>query len=136
MLYVVHEGERQPLDSKKLESMVAACCHGLGDHVSVKPIVQETLRNVYDGIALEDVCKASILSAPTLIEKDFGYSYVTARLLLHTIAREVLGGEFSLDAMGYATREAFPLLLHEGVQADLLNESLLQFDLPHLAAAL
>ena len=38
--------------------------------------------------------------------------------------------------MGYATREAFPLFLHEGVQADLLNESLLQFDLPHLAAAL
>ena len=67
--------------------MVAACCHGLGDHVSVKPIVQETLLNVYDGIALENVYKASILSAPTLIEKDLDYSYVTARLLLHTIAR-------------------------------------------------
>jgi len=36
-----------------------------------------------------------VLSARALIEKDPAYSYVTARLLLHTIRREVLGQEAS-----------------------------------------
>ncbi len=136
LIHVVHLGERLPLDTQKLEGLVQACCHGLGDHVSARPVIQETLRNVYDGIALDDVYKASILSARTLIERDPDYSYVTARLLLHTIAREVLDAECSLSNMGGALREAFPRLLREGVLHGVLDEKLLQFDLQRLAAAL
>ena len=51
------------------------------------------MRNLYDGVPLDEVYKASILAARTLIEKDPDYTYATARLLLHTIFKEVLGRE-------------------------------------------
>ena len=50
-------------------------------------------RNLYDGVPIDEVHKAAILAARTLIEKDPGYTRATARLLLHTIRREILGEE-------------------------------------------
>jgi ribonucleoside-diphosphate reductase alpha chain len=64
------------------------------------------------------------------------YSYATARLLLHTIACEVLGTEMSTDQHDGSYRQAFSERLREGVSQGLLDERLLQFDLERLAAAL
>jgi hypothetical protein len=52
---------------------------------------------------MDEVYKASILAARTLIEKDPDYTYATARLLLHTIVREVLGREVTQAEMAQAT---------------------------------
>ncbi len=57
------------------------------------PVLGETVKNLYDGVPLDEVYKSAILSARALIEKDPAYSQVTARLLLHTMRREVLGEE-------------------------------------------
>jgi ribonucleoside-diphosphate reductase alpha chain len=66
---------------------------GLGADVKPEPIVAETMRNLYDGVPLDEVYKASILAARTLIEKDPDYTFATARLLLHTIFKEVLAAK-------------------------------------------
>ena len=95
-----------------------------------------TQRNLYDGVPLDEVWKAAILAARTLIEKDPGYSFATARLLLHTIAREVLGREVTLAELSQGYVDYFPQFIRRGVEAERLDEQLLQFDLPRLAAAL
>ncbi len=136
VLHVLHSGERVPLDMRELRALVDASCAGLGDHVAAESIVQETLRNLYDGIALDEVFKAAILAARTRIEEHPDYSYATARLLLHTIACEVLGTEMSTDQHDGSYRQAFSERLREGVSQGLLDERLLQFDLERLAAAL
>jgi ribonucleoside-diphosphate reductase alpha chain len=51
------------------------------------------VKNLYDGVPVEELYKSAILAARTLIEKDPAYSQVTARLLLHTIRKEVFGKE-------------------------------------------
>jgi len=61
---------------------------GLGEVVDPKLILAETLKNIYDGVPADEVRKSAVLSARALIEKDPAYSYVTARLLLHTIRRK------------------------------------------------
>jgi ribonucleoside-diphosphate reductase alpha chain len=53
--------------------------------------VAETMRNLYDGVPMDEVYKASILAARTLIEKDPDYTYATARLLMHTIRQGSAG---------------------------------------------
>ncbi|MEY3914241.1 MAG: Ribonucleoside-diphosphate reductase 1 subunit alpha, partial [Pseudomonadota bacterium] len=98
--------------------------------------VAETLRNLYDGVPIEEVFKAAILAARTLIEKDPDYTYVTARLLMHTIAKEVLGTEVTQDQMAAHYVDNFPAFIKKGVDNELLDEKLLQFDLPRLARAL
>ncbi|MEQ1660043.1 MAG: ribonucleoside-diphosphate reductase subunit alpha, partial [Hylemonella sp.] len=96
----------------------------------------ETMRNLYDGVPIDEVFKAAILAARTLIEKDPDYTYATARLLFHTIAREVLGRDVPQAEMGQAYADYFPDFIRKGVDNELLNPDMLQFDLKRLGAAL
>src|SRR5476649_2295686 len=95
-----------------------------------------TLRELYDGVPLEEVHKCAILAARMLIEQDPDYTYVTARLLLHTIRREVLGEEVLQAEMSTRYAEYFPTFISQGVKAQLLDERLASFDLKRLGAAL
>jgi ribonucleoside-diphosphate reductase alpha chain len=136
LLHAIDKGERVPLDLANLESLITSACEGLGGEIQPAPILAETMRNLYDGVPMEEVHKASILAARTLIEKDPDYTYATARLLLHTIAREVLGEEVAPADMAARYADYFPGFIQTGVDNELLDERLLQFDLPRLAAAL
>jgi ribonucleoside-diphosphate reductase alpha chain len=135
-LHVVDGGQRVALDVTALRERIAAACTGLGSDVNPEPIFQETLRNLYDGVPLEEVHKATILAARTLIEKDPDYTYVTARLLLHTIAKEVLQTEVSSTGLAQQYAEYLPRAIQAGVENGLLDAQLLQFDLHRLGAAL
>ena len=135
-LFAIDKGQRVPLDMDRLQGLIRAACEGLGPDIRFEPIMAETLRNLYDGVPMEEVYKASVLAARTLIEKDPDYTYATARLLFHTIANEVLGRDVAPADMGPAYAEYFPQFVRKGVDADLLDERLLQFDLQRLGAAL
>jgi ribonucleoside-diphosphate reductase alpha chain len=135
-LHVIDGGQRLPLDLKRLQDLIESACTGLGKDVKADPIVAETKRNLYDGVPIEEVYKASILAARTLIEKDPDYTYATARLLLHTIVKEVMGEEVPATEMGARYADYFPQFIKKGVQNELLDERLMQFDLVRLGAAL
>ena len=135
-LHVLDGGQRIALDTKYLQLLISSACEGLGADVQPEPILAETMRNLYDGVPMDEVYKASILAARTLIEKDPDYTFATARLLFHTIAREVLERDVSPADMSQAYVDYFPGFIRRGVGAELLDERLLQFDLHRLAAAL
>ncbi len=135
-LHVVDGGKRMPLDMPGLRERIEASCRGLSADVKPEPIFNETLRNLYDGVPLEEVHKATILAARTLIEKDPDYTYATSRLLMHTIAVVVLGVEVTLAELGQQYADYFPLAIKKGVENGLLDDQLLQFDLRRLGAAL
>jgi ribonucleoside-diphosphate reductase alpha chain len=135
-LHVIDGGQRVPLDMAALRALVESACAGLGADVKAEPILAETRRNLYDGVPLDEVFKAAILAARTLIEKEPAYTRATARLLLHTIRREILGENVTQQDMGSRYAEYFPQFVKKGVQAELLDEKLLQFDLTRLGAAL
>ncbi|MBX9818405.1 MAG: ribonucleoside-diphosphate reductase subunit alpha [Burkholderiaceae bacterium] len=135
-IHVLENGQRVALDLGQLQSRIETACAGLGADVKPDPIVAETMRNLYDGVPMDEVYKASILAARTLIEKDPDYTYATARLLFHTISREVLGRDVAQADMQEAYADYFPGFIKRGVDADLLDEKLLQFDLKRLGAAL
>ncbi len=133
---VLEGGLRVPLDEKRLYDLIESACQNLGADVKAQPILAETRRNLYDGVPMEEVYKAAILAARTLIEKEPAYTRATARLLLHTIRREVLGIEVAAEDVNQAYTDSFARCIKKGVEADLLDEKLLQFDLAMLAAAL
>ena len=135
-LHVTDNGARKALDEAYLRALIDSACQGLSADVKPEPIFAETMRNLYDGVPMEEVYKASILAARTLIEKDPDYTYATARLLLHTIAKEVLGREVSPAEMAGSYAEYFPQFIQKGVANELLDEKLLSYDLVRLGAAL
>ena len=135
-LNVVDGGVTRPLDMAALRGIIESACANLGDAVSAEPIVAETVKNLYDGVPMSQVYDSAILAARTMIEKDPAYSQVTARILLHTIRREILEEEVTQSEMADRYAEYFPLFIKRGVQAELLDDKLMQYDLKRLGAAL
>ena len=135
-LTVTDGGVSHPLDMVALRGIIESACANLGDAVSGEPIVTETVKNLYDGVPMSQVYDSAILAARTMIEKDPAYSQVTARILLHTIRREILEEEVTQGEMGVRYAEYFPTFIKRGVQAELLDEKLQQYDLKRLGAAL
>ncbi|MGD8788219.1 MAG: ribonucleoside-diphosphate reductase subunit alpha [Burkholderiales bacterium] len=133
---VVEDGQRRALDVEELRALVKDSCEGLGSSVDVEQIMSLTLRDLYDGVPMEEVRKSVILAARSLIEKDPGYSYVTARLLLSSVRHEVLGEDVPRAEMYTRYAEYFPEFIRAGVEAGILDERLQQFDLAALASAL
>ncbi|MBY0445277.1 MAG: ribonucleoside-diphosphate reductase subunit alpha, partial [Burkholderiales bacterium] len=76
------------------------------------------------------------MSSRQLIEKDPAYSFVTARLLLNNLRSEVLGKEVSHEEMASKYADYFPQFIKRGIDAELLDENLAQYDLAKLGAAL
>ena len=135
-LHILDNGTRRPLDVAGLRRRIESACTGLGEAISPAPILETTLRDLYDGVPVAEVRKSAIMAARALIEKDPAYSYVTARLLLDTIRLEILGDEVPQEAMATRYAEYFPQSIRRGIEADLLDPELAHFDLARLGGAL
>ena len=128
------DGSTAPLDPDALKGAIEAACAGL-EGVSAEPILQETLRNLYDGITSEEFALAQIMAARTLIEQEPNYSFVSARLLLGKLKREAFSATgFVRETPDYAAY--FPAFVRTGIEAGLLDPELARFDLARLARAL
>ncbi|SDS59715.1 ribonucleoside-diphosphate reductase subunit alpha [Pseudomonas oryzae] len=133
-------GEKTPLDLGRLQTIIAEACEGLAE-VDGALIQRETLKNLYDGVSEKDVNTALVMTARTLVEREPNYSYVTARLLMDTLRAEALG------FLGIAERathhemadfygKALAVYVDKGVEFELLDPKLKEFDLAKLGAAL
>jgi len=135
-LHMLVDGNAQPLSEAWLRDIIAAACSDLGEAVSAEAVMQDTVKNLYDGVPLEEVFKSAILAARALIEKDPAYAKVSARLLLHTIRKEMLQSEVSQAEMERRYPDYFPRFIKKGIEIGLLNEELSRFDLQKLAQAI
>ncbi|WP_374358169.1 ribonucleoside-diphosphate reductase subunit alpha, partial [Chitinimonas sp.] len=135
-IQVIDAGVSRPLDVARLRALVQSAVSGYEQVTDVEHIVGETLKNLYDGVPAEEVRKSAILSARQLIEKEPAYSRVTARLLMHSLRREVLDEEVTHEEMAERYSEYFPKFIKQGIDAELLDPELAQFDLARLGAAL
>ncbi|HUH88940.1 MAG TPA: ribonucleoside-diphosphate reductase subunit alpha [Pusillimonas sp.] len=135
-LSVNDNGVSRPLDLTKLRTTIEEAGQGLPIQIDVDGILKETVKNLYDGIPVDEVYKSAILSARAMVETDPAYSQVTAGLLLHTIRKEVLGQEVAQSAMDEGYAQYFPKFIKTGIENGLLDNKLGQFDLPRLGRAL
>ncbi len=129
-------GQLRPLDFDRISALVREACEGLGREVSAEPVLAAMRRDLYDGVPMEEVRKSLTLAARALIEQDPGYSYVTARLLLHSLRLETLGAEVTQAQMHARYAKYLPEFVKQGIEAELLDERLARYDLKCLGAAL
>ncbi|MEP7208106.1 MAG: ribonucleoside-diphosphate reductase subunit alpha [Casimicrobiaceae bacterium] len=134
-IMVVDDGVQKPLDLDRMTALIADSCAGLAD-VEPNRIFKATLKDLYNGVPMDEVRKCVVLAARTLIEKDPAYSFVTARLLLDSIRFEALGEEATQAEMATEYAEYFPRFIKHGIKIGLLNEALAQYDLGKLGKAL
>lgn len=137
VLHVVdRHGQSQPLDMAQLRALITAACEGLEAETQPEHILSETLNNLYDGVSVDEVNKSAILAARAMIEQDPAYDKVTARLLLNTIRLDILGETISPSDMAVRYPDYFVSFIRRGIDAELLDERLAEYDLPRLGEAL
>ncbi len=134
------DGSRGPLDTERLQTIIQEACEGLED-VSSDQIYNETIKNLYPGVKMEDVRTSLVMTARTMVEKDPNYSYVTARLLMDTLRSEALGflglaDKATQSEMHYRYASVLRPYVEKGVELDLLSPHLLEYDLEILGEAL
>jgi ribonucleoside-diphosphate reductase alpha chain len=136
VINVLDGGVTRPFDVNRITALVESACAGLGRDVSAQPILDAMQRDLYDGVPIDEVRKSLILAARGQIEQDPDYSYVTARLLMHTMRLETLGEEVTQEEMATRYAAYLPEFIQKGIKAELLDERLGHYDMKALGAAL
>ncbi len=134
------DGSTQPLNVQRLRTLVEEACRGL-DETDPQVILDDSCRNLFDGVKEEDVSQTLVMSARTLIEKEPNYSYAAARLLMDILRKEAL--DF-LDMPRVDTQEElarvygdyFRNYIKRAVELELLDPRLEQYDMERLTNAM
>lgn len=136
------DGETRPLERERLRRLVVEACEGL-EGVDPEVILQETARNLFDGMPERDVNAALVMAARPLIEREPAYSQVAARLLLDRLRLDALsfvhgkrvaatGGEMAKRYADYFVRYIARASELELLDSRLANE----YNLEELASRL
>ncbi len=135
------DGTLKKLDMERVLAVVGEACEGL-EQVDGSLIIEDALRNLFDGVNEADVNHALVMSARALIEKEPNYTYVAARLLLDGLRREALSqiNQNATEATQAQMAEHYPLYFRKyietGASMDLLGHELVKYDLDRLGKAL
>ncbi len=126
-------GQLQPLDLGALTATIETASEGL-EGIDVQAIVDETVKNLYNGVKESDIATTMMMATRTRIEQEPNYTYVTARLLRNELVST------GLEFLGLSTdtleNDALETFLKKGIELDLLSPDLLNFDLAKLSAAI
>ena len=133
-------GNLKPLDIERIRTIVAEACMELDD-VSEAAIIDEALKNLYDGVTEHELSTSLVITARTMIEQEPNYSSVAARLLMDNLRAEGLSFLNVADSATQADMTSlYPLALKSfisrGIELELLAPNLADFDLDLLGEAL
>ncbi|PWY56050.1 ribonucleoside-diphosphate reductase subunit alpha [Legionella qingyii] len=140
LLITMPDGELKPLDTERMNTIVAEACRDL-EHVQAEPVIKDAMRNLYNQAKFEDVHKALIMAARTLVEKEPNYTYVSARLLLDSLRMEALSkleihSDATFDEMSKLYPAYFKEYIAHGIKQGILDVKMADFDLEKLGKAL
>ncbi|MDS1309088.1 ribonucleoside-diphosphate reductase subunit alpha [Marinobacter xiaoshiensis] len=131
------DGRTAPLDLGLMKQQVEKAALGL-EGIEAESLVDEAIRNLYNGIDEAEVLSALIMTARGRIEREPDYSAVTARLLLEQLRLESVTA-LNLDtslSLADVYPQALSAFIHAGIRYELLDEAMAAFDLEQLGAAI
>jgi ribonucleoside-diphosphate reductase alpha chain len=135
------DGHRRPLDWSRIQTIVREACRNLVD-VTPESILHELGRTLYDGVPEVDVSRALVMAARTHVEREPNYSFVAARLLLDGLRHEALDtldvakGDATFDEMADLYPDYFAAYVRHGIENELLDSRLAEFDLERIGRAI
>lgn len=130
------DGQSVIVTELELRRRIAHACRGFEEVVSAEQVYQESIRNFYPGIRLDEIDTANIMAARAKTEKEPAYTYVAARLLLDVVYRETFGVEAHGKDLKEQHAAYFKEYLSKAVEYERIDPALLSFNLDRLADAL
>jgi ribonucleoside-diphosphate reductase alpha chain len=128
--------ETHQFELYKIYDSIAWASRGFETIIRADLIAQEVIKLIYNGITRKELADALIMAAGSFIELDPAYNYVTARLLLKKLFKEVTGTSITSHSAQQSYRASFIKSIEQGVALKILDARILEFDLEHLSQQL
>ncbi len=123
----------ETLDLERIYQTIAWASTGYESIVDIDLIIQETMKNIFDGISSTEIVDALTLATITFIEQDPAYSHVAARLLFKKLFKEVTDHSVTETDNSSIYKQTFINGITNGVATHLFDNRMLDFDLDYLA---
>ena len=127
------DGTRAPFNADQINKSIERATYGIPNPLEkVMQIASETELTIYDGITTEEMDQATINAALQNAQYDLDYDKIATRLLLKTIYKKVLGTYDTKEELLTMHKAHFQHYVRLGVELNLLDKRLKQFDLDEL----
>ncbi len=128
------DGKHRVVTDAALEKLFAAAAGGL-EAIDLSLLVERSQSEIHDGMEVQALDEALVLTARSFIERDPEYGQLAARLAVRALYKEAIGAE---PGRGFeaAYAQGFINNLNLLVKMGRLQPVMLDFDLDKLAAAL
>ncbi|MEK7625687.1 MAG: ATP cone domain-containing protein [Patescibacteria group bacterium] len=137
LMIIKRSGQKELFSEAKLRRSLGFAARGLESSVDIEIIISQCRSELYEGMTTADLKKALIMTVRAMIEQDPAYDKVTARLLLYSNYKDVIGADtIDFQSLDTQYRTAFVKNLKRGVELGRLDPKLLAFDLDKLSASL
>ncbi|HLJ31913.1 MAG TPA: ribonucleoside-diphosphate reductase subunit alpha [Candidatus Babeliales bacterium] len=130
------DGVREVVSEKRLRQTIGWACIGYESCIDVDLILSETLKNIFDGITPHGIIDALIMATVTFIERDHIYSKIATRLQLKKLFRQVTHSSIARIDSQEVYRKSFITGIITGIDLELLDKRLADYDLDYLAQQL
>ena len=104
--------------------------------VSISDMIDAITKQIYDGIPQHELDQLVLGAARERIELHYQYSSLSARITLDKLYSEILSVGFSEEGVNEGYRNSFSDYIQTGVNLELLNPELLNFDLEKISQAI
>ena len=120
-------------DINKIKKTLSWAIAGYEASINNTLIIDEAIKNMYDGINVQEINSALILATTAFIEKDPAYGYVAARLVIKQLFYEVTQNSIEQPNKEVLYRNSFKSNIKKCVEIGILDKRMLEFDLEYLA---
>jgi len=130
------DGRTVLFDMNRVRRTITRSCKGYEQDITPGLIIQELIKNIYDGVTTEEIEKALVLATVPFIERDPSYNIVAAKMFMQRLYKEVFGRSISEDILEIAYRDSFISGIKKSVDGGVMDERMLLYDLKKLSEKL
>ncbi|MCH2371261.1 MAG: ribonucleoside-diphosphate reductase subunit alpha [Pirellulales bacterium] len=132
----LEDGSRVSFDENRVRRRLVMACQGLEEICNADDLLEEVMRQVFDGISSTEIYRSMILASRSRIERDPAFDVVSSRLMLMVIYNDALGSAPEFDKVEGIYRDQFEHYIIDGINASRLDPVLREYDLATISAAL
>ncbi len=136
MMVTDQDGQTSNFEPERLQKTLVHAANLLNVQIDYALVMQEVVKNIYDGVTNIELLEALILSIIAFAEKDTAYSRVAARLLQYKLFRQVTNLSAQDAEYNAYYRKSFIDGISYGVSHNLFDQRMLEFDLEYLSQQL
>jgi len=126
-------GAKETLNENKLQQTIGWASAEFKSSVDTQRIINEVYKNIFDGISAHELSDALILATTSFIEQDSAYGKIAARLLIKKLFKQVTHQSIIQSNHKELYIQSFVDAITTGINTELLDKRMEEFDLHILA---